>query len=46
VQNPQGEGLGRPLGQHNEAAEDAYQLVEEGFAVHRIGPGLDGEVLD
>ena len=40
VENPEGQGFGRPLGQDHEQAEDAYQLVQKEVPIDRFGPGF------
>ena len=41
VQVPQGEGLGRPIREDDQAREGVRQVVQENRAVHGLGPGLD-----
>ena len=42
MNNPQGEGLGGPLGEDDEAGQEGEQGVEEAVARDGLGPGFDG----
>ena len=41
MENPEGQGFGRPFGEHDEAGQQGAQGVEEEFAVHGVGARID-----
>ena len=41
MDDPQGQGLGSPSGQDHKLPEEGDESIEQGFAIHRLGPWLD-----
>ena len=42
MQNPEGDGLRRPLGQDDEPLQYLNQPIQQNFQVYRLGPRLKG----